>query len=481
MRAFALFVGLLAAIANAAIPTEEGVLVLGEDNFEEAKTTHPSMLVEFYAPWCGHCKTLAPEWASAAKTLADSPMKLAKVDATENDALAKEFEIRGFPTIKYLKNGKASDYNGGRTASEIVNWVNKKAGPAAVTITTAEDLAGLQEKHDVFALGVFASVDSDAAKAFLSMADADEINTYAITSAAAVSKQLAVTGDAVVVIKNFDDLRADLALAAGAEFDAEAVQEFVSANSTPLVQEFTPESAKKIFGSAIQQHVLFFTKKGSDHHEPTMAAYTAAAAAFKGKLLFINVPASEQKILDYFGITKADVPTAVLADLGNEGGIKKFPYSGEHNSADISAFAQKFLDGELKPTLKSEEVEAEDTAGDVVVLKGTSFSELVLDNTKDVLVKFYAPWCGHCKKLAPVWDDLGEKMASSENVVIAKMDSTANEVDVPGLSVKGFPTLYFFKGDDKANPVKYEEGRELDDFVAFLKKNAHNTVNHEEL
>ena len=61
------------------------------------------------------------------------------------------------------------------------------------------------------------------------------------------------------------------------------------------------------------------------------------------------------------------------------------------------------------------------------------------------------------------------------------MDATANEIDVPGVTVKGFPTIYFFKGDDKANPVKFEESRELKDFVAYLKNNAHNKVNHDEL
>ena len=279
---------------------------------------------------CGHCKTLAPEWAKAAKILEDSPIKLAKVDATENDKLAKQFEIKGFPTIKYLKNGKPSDYNGGRTASEIVNWANKKSGPAAVTLSTEDDLLKFQEKHEVFTLGLFASADSDAAKAFLNMADGDEIHSYAISTDASVKSKLAVTADTVVVIKSFDDLRADHAV--GDKFDSEAVHKFIAANSTPLVQTFSPENAKKIFGSPVQQHMLFFTNKEAEHHTATVAAYTAAAANFKGQLLFVNVPSSEQKILDYFGITAEQLPTTVLADLGSEGGIKKFPFAGPHDS-----------------------------------------------------------------------------------------------------------------------------------------------------
>ena len=124
---------------------------------------------------CGHCKTLAPEWVKAAKALSDSPIKLAKVDATIAKQLAETHGIQGFPTIKYFKNGKASDYSGGRVDTEIVAWVNKKSGPSFFTVNSEEELTKLQDAHESIVVGAFPSLDSESAKSFIAMAsDSDD-------------------------------------------------------------------------------------------------------------------------------------------------------------------------------------------------------------------------------------------------------------------------------------------------------------------
>lgn len=476
-----LAVCLLAIVASLgnAIELDEGVLVLEDGNFDDAIAENSNLLVEFYAPWCGHCKALAPEYAKAAKTLdkKGSVAKLGKVDATVEKNLQSRFSIKGFPTLKFFKNGKESEYTGGRTEAEIVQWLEKKTGPAFVTVASTEDLDSLKEKHGVFTLGVFSDADSANAKAFISLAEGDDDMTYAMTTDASVKSGLSVDGDHVIILKKFDNLRDDLAVTS---FDEETVSSFISSNSVPLMQEFSQETSKQIFSSKIQQHVLIFTDKEADHHKSTIDTYTSVAPTFKGKTLFVNVPAEESRVLEFFGIEKSDLPKMIIGDLSS-GAIKKYFYEGGVDASEIESFVNDFLDGKLKPSLKSEKASPADLEGDVKVVVGESFDDIVINNTKDVLVEFYAPWCGHCKKLAPIFDDLGAKFKDNDNIVIAKMDSTANEIDVAGVDVKGFPTLFFFKGDDKKNPVQYEGGRELDNFVEYLEKNVHNSISKDEL
>ena len=77
----------------------------------------------------------------------------------------------------------------------------------------------------------------------------------------------------------------------------------------------------------------------------------------------------------------------------------------------------------------------------------------------------YAPWCGHCKKLTPIYKELAEKLADEQDIVIAKMDATENEHSL--MPVQGFPTIRLFKPSTKT-PVDYSGDRSLKDLVKFL-------------
>ena len=88
------------------------VIELSDQNFEEEIIKHDLILIEFFAPWCGHCKKLAPEYASAAIKLKSSspPVPLANVECTElGKRVCQEQGIKGYPTLKIFRYGEVSN------------------------------------------------------------------------------------------------------------------------------------------------------------------------------------------------------------------------------------------------------------------------------------------------------------------------------------------------------------------------------------
>jgi protein disulfide-isomerase-like protein len=140
-------------IAVVAVLVNKGwsdVIHLSEDSFSQHVDGSANVLVEFYAPWCGHCKNLEPEWKIAGDTfLPDDDIKIAALDATTANSIATKYGVSGYPTIKFFPKGSTTpvDYDGGRTADTIIQWVNGKIGtsrklksiPSAVTTLTTDN------------------------------------------------------------------------------------------------------------------------------------------------------------------------------------------------------------------------------------------------------------------------------------------------------------------------------------------------------
>lgn len=87
------------------------------------------MMVLFYAPWCGHCKKMMPEWDQFMEESKDGDVMVVKVNADEDKELAEKHGVKSFPTIKFYSNGldsEAEEYDGNRTASAFMEFVKNK-------------------------------------------------------------------------------------------------------------------------------------------------------------------------------------------------------------------------------------------------------------------------------------------------------------------------------------------------------------------
>jgi protein disulfide-isomerase A6 len=114
----------------------------------------------------------------------------------------------------------------------------------------------------------------------------------------------------------------------------------------------------------------------------------------------------------------------------------------------------------------------------VISVDERDFDSVVLDSSSDVLVEFYAPWCGHCKRLAPDYEKVAQAFASESGVAIVKIDCDAHKSKCSQFDVSGYPTLKWFPKDNKKG-LPYEAGRSVKDFVEFVNKETGTLRHHD--
>ncbi|KAI0005007.1 thioredoxin-like protein [Russula compacta] len=453
----------LAALALA--DTASDIIDLTPANFKSVVDPEKLILVEFFAPWCGHCKALAPHYEEAATSLKEKGIKLAKVNCVDEPDLCQSHGVQGYPTLKVFRNGEPGDYSGPRKADGIISYMIKQSLPA-VSQVTAANFEEFKDADKIVAIAYLSSPSDAIAAVFQATAEKhrDDYLFGQSTDAAAI-EAAGVSTPAIVLYRAFDHPVSFYPYPV-ASATVEEIEDWIKELSIPVIAEVNAENYMTYAQSGKPLAYLFIDPT-SEIKDEYIERVRAVALEYKAKINFVWIDAI--KFGDHakaLNLAESVWPSFVIQDLANQ---LKYPVDQktEITTAVVHEWVKSFIADTLEPTLKSQPIpETQDEA--VYTIVGKEFDKVVSQN-KHIFVEFFATWCGHCKRLKPTWDALGEHYATAkDHVIIAKMDAPENDLppSVP-FRVASFPTLKF-KLAGTNEWIDYDGDRSLESLIAFV-------------
>lgn len=185
----------------------------------------------------------------------------------------------------------------------------------------------------------------------------------------------------------------------------------------PLLDEVSGDNYQLYSATGLPLVYLFIDPSDAPAHAALLKEIAPIAKKHKGAVNFVWIDAV--KFVEHgkqLGLKEGVWPAVIVQDLKTQ---HKYPLSQseEVTFATVDAHIAKYVAGELEPTLKSQDVPAEQTEK-YYTLVGKAFDEVVYDDEKDVFVQFSAPWCGHCKRLLPIYEELAESFKGNSDTLL---------------------------------------------------------------
>lgn len=381
---FAIFVTLLTIVSSH--DDDIHTVTYNTENFSEelAKNNH---FVMFYAPWCGHCKRLAPTWEQLAEMLNedDSNVRIAKVDCTVDSTVCSDNDVTGYPTLKFFKLGETEGvkFKGMRDLPSLTTFINQQ---------TSE--GDLEEESE--------------------------------------------TSGEPQIVNGLVDLTED-------NFD-----KHVSSG----------------------KHFVKFYAPWCGHCQKLAPIWEELAQSLESdnSVGIAKVDCTQHRnVCNQFDVK--GYPTL----LWIEDGKKIDKYQGARAQENLKTYIKEKMGSGSADSGSNEDDSKTDNTSAVINLTSDNFDSVIENGVS--FIKFFAPWCGHCKRLAPTWEELGEKFSDNDQVTIAKVDCTLENSKqlCTDQEVEGFPTVFLYKSGKKIS--EYSGNRSLKDFETFITKH---TV-HDEL
>mmetsp|Transcript_13989 Transcript_13989/g.47230 ORF Transcript_13989/g.47230 Transcript_13989/m.47230 type:complete len:474 (-) Transcript_13989:113-1534(-) len=265
----------------------------------------------------------------------------------------------------------------------------------------------------------------------------------------------------------------------GTSLKAESLVKFIRDKATPLVGElsYSTDAMYKAHGKPL---ATLFTAVDHDKNPKGYTYYAnrvrkVAEKHSPGVLFAIADKEEASAWLEDYGL---ELPGKSDAGVGIRSGDYYYKMEETFSSENFDAFVSKFIAGELKgkykapaapPSYDDDDGSSFDGPWVVEELTDDNFHEVVSED-RDVMVEFFAPWCGHCKALKPAYNELATLFEDVPTVGVAAMDATAHEVP-EGFDVAGYPTLVLVPAKGGA-PIPYEGPRDADSMAKFIHDNA---------
>ncbi|XWS16340.1 hypothetical protein CRYUN_Cryun34aG0077000 [Craigia yunnanensis] len=393
------------------------------------KTKNKNLAVDFQKQsWSAE---LMPHFAEAATSLKDlgSPLLMAKLDAE---------------------------------SEEIVIWVRKKTGVPVIRISTETEAEEFLKKHQMFVIGLFQKFE------FL------EANSIEV--AKALYPDIKPTNLFLGIVKSKPErytAYGELAIwKSEGTYETENILQFLDYNKFPLVTKLSELNSVRVYSSPIKLQVYVFAK--ADDFKTLLEPLQDVARKFITKIMFIYMDIMDENLakpfLTLFGLEESKKHFGQFFFLGtafDNKGCSKFLLKSNPNPSNIKEFCSGLLHGSISTYFKSQLIPDNKNAS-VLAVEGKTFDDLVLNSPKNVLLEVYTPWCINCETTSKQVDKLAKHFKGLDNLVLAKVDASANEH--PKLQVDDYPSLFLYKVGDKDSPIKLSTKSGSKELAAFINK-----------
>ncbi|XP_039741428.1 protein disulfide-isomerase-like protein of the testis [Pteropus medius] len=449
---------------------EEGnLMVLTPAGLAQMLNETRFLMVLFYNPSSKQSRNLAEELGKAVEIMGKGKngVGFGKVDVTVEKELRKEFDIQKTPELKLFFEGNRSEpmsCKGVVESAALVVWLRRQISQKAFLFTDTQQVTDFVKSRPLVIIGFFQDLEDEAAELFYDVIKGFPALTFGVIAIRDAVGRFHVTLDSVLVFKKGNIVNRQELL--NDSTNKQILNEVIKQQLTGFVIEYNTENKDLIYELHILNHMLLFVSKSSRAFGLIMQHYKLASKEFQNKILCILVDADEPRngrIFEYFRITEVNVPSVQILNLSSDASYK-MPFE-DITFQNLKKFGRSYLNRSAKKHQPSEEIPKYWDQGPVKQLVGENFNLVVFDKERDVFVMFYAPWSSKCRALFPVLEELGVKYQNHSTVTIAKIDITANDIQL--MHLDRYPFFRLFPTNSQ-QVVKYKGEHTMRGFSDFL-------------